>query len=353
VRPILWPTRKYDGTLMINIGSHTLRNRLALAPMAGVTDVPFRQLAWRLGAPYMVGEMTGSRPELKNTRKTLLRREAVQGSVHAVQIAGTEASWIADAVRDAIAGGAAIVDLNFGCPAKKVCRKAAGSALMAYPAQIIALTEAAVAAAQPAGVSVTVKMRTGPAPDQRNAPELARALEQTGIGALAIHGRTRACKFIGNVEFDTVARVKSLVRIPVFANGDICNPQDARRVLAQTDADGVMIGRAALGAPWLPGWIAADLEGRRVELPSLAQRLCWLREQLVATHEFYGAEQGARIARKHVQWTLAHDTLDVNDSLADLLNATSRQILRAPCANSQLDLLDSLTESDTLAMRAA
>jgi len=353
VRPILWPNRNYNGALMINIGSHTLRNRVALAPMAGVTDVPFRQLAWRLGAPYMVGEMTGSRPELKNTRKTLLRREAVQGAVHAVQIAGTEPGWIADAVRDAIAGGAEIVDLNFGCPAKKVCRKAAGSALMAHPAQIVALTEAAVAAAQPAGVPVTVKTRTGPAPDQRNAPELARALEQTGISALAIHGRTRACKFVGKVEFDTVARVKSAVRIPVFANGDICNPQDARWVLAQTDADGVMIGRAALGAPWLPGWIVADLEGRRVDPPSASERLKWLREQLVATHRFYGSEQGVRIARKHVQWTLGHDTLDVSHALAGLLRNTSQRVLRAACANQQLDLLDSLTESDSVAARAA
>ncbi len=338
---------------MINIGSHTLRNRVALAPMAGVTDVPFRQLAWRLGAPYMVGEMTGSRPELANTRKTLLRRERVRGCVHAVQIAGTDVNWMADAVRGAIEGGAEIVDLNFGCPAKKVCRKAAGSALMANPAQILALTQAAVAAAQPAGVPVTVKTRTGPAPDQRNALELSRALEQTGISALAIHGRTRACKFVGNVEFDTVARVKSAVRIPVFANGDICNPRDARRVLAQTDADGVMIGRAALGAPWLPGWIAADLEDRPTDLPSLFVRLQWLREQLVATHKFYGVEQGVRIARKHVQWTLAHDTLDEADTLAGLLSATSRQILRAPCANQQLDLLDSLLGSEPVAVRAA
>lgn len=313
--------------------------------MAGVTDVPFRQLAWRLGAPYMVGEMTGSRPELKNTRKTLLRREAVQGSVHAVQIAGTDAQWMADAVRDAIEGGAEIVDLNFGCPAKKVCRKAAGSALMAHPEQIIALTAAAVSAAKPAGVPITVKTRTGPTPQQRNAPELARALEQTGISALVIHGRTRACKFVGSVEFDTVARVKAAVRLPVFANGDICNPEDARRALEQTGADGVMIGRAALGAPWLPAWIIEELSGRSFTLPDLSARLHWLREQLVATHKFYGEEQGVRIARKHVQWTLSHDTLHVGGAQAEALSAMSKTILRAPCAGEQLDLLDFLADS--------
>lgn len=329
---------------MISIGSHTIRNPVALAPMAGVTDVPFRQIAWRLGVGYMVGEMTGSRPELKHTRKTLLRREAVKGSLHAVQIAGTEADWIAEAVRDAIECGAQIVDLNFGCPAKKVCRKAAGSALMAQPERMLALTATAVKTAESAGVPVTVKMRTGPSPEYRNALPLAQALEQSGVAALAIHGRTRACKFVGSVEFDTVAQVKQAVAIPVFANGDICSPMDARRVLARTGADGVMVGRAALGAPWLPAWIAAELAQRPFCLPTFATRLSWLRQQVAATQQFYGEEQGVRIARKHVQWTLTHDTLPANDHELGVIGAVTKQILRTPSAQEQLDLIDSLTE---------
>ena len=316
--------------------------------MAGVTDVPFRKIAWEQGVGYMVGEMTGSRPELKNTRKTLLRREAVAGSLHAVQIAGTDVEWLKDAVRDAIECGAQIVDLNFGCPAKKVCRKAAGSALMAHPEQLVALTTAAVSVAATAAVPVTVKMRTGPAPATRNAPELAKALEDAGVAALAVHGRTRACKFVGDVEFDTVARVKAAVSVPVFANGDICSPTDAQRVLAQTGADGVMIGRAALGAPWLPAWIAAELEGRHFRPPGLAERVQFLRDQLLATHRFYGEEQGVRIARKHVQWTLSHATIlseGLNSADAEgSLRALTKSILRASTANEQLDLLGTLGE---------
>ena len=154
---------------MLTLGPHRLRNLVALAPMAGVTDVPFRQLAWRLGVGYMVGEMTGSRPELAQTRKTLLRREAVAGALHAVQIAGTEELWIADATRQAIEQGAAVVDINFGCPAKKVCRKAAGSALMAQPQRLLELTKSALDAAEGSDAVVTVKMRTGPDPQNRNA----------------------------------------------------------------------------------------------------------------------------------------------------------------------------------------
>ncbi len=320
---------------MLSIGPHRLRNVVALAPMAGVTDVPFRQLAWRLGVGYMVGEMTGSRPELANSRKTLQRREAVAGALHSVQIAGTEINWMAQAARDAIAQGAAVVDINFGCPAKKVCRKAAGSALMAEPDRLVALAAATVEAAQEFAVPVTVKMRTGPGPDQKNAPDIARRLRDAGVAGLAIHGRTRACKFTGSAEYDTIARVKSAVEIPVLANGDIETAEEARAVLAQTGADGVMIGRAALGAPWLPGWIAAELAGQSLCLPDLAQRLAWLEEQLHATHAFYGAEQGVRLARKHIQWSLQHKTLVADRDLESL----SRALMRAVCAGEQLDLL--------------
>jgi len=333
---------------MISLGSHELRNPVALAPMAGVTDVPFRQLAWQLGVGYMVGEMTGSRPELRHTRKTLLRREAVAGALHAIQIAGTEARWVAEATRDAIDCGAAIVDINFGCPAKKVCRKAAGSALMAQPDQLVALASAAVAAARDSGTLITVKMRTGPAIENRNAPELACRLQDVGIAALAVHGRTRACKFNGSAEFDTIAEVRTRLDIPLFANGDIETPEDAKRVLAHTDADGVMIGRAALGAPWLPGWIAAGIIGQPYAPPSLAQRIEWLIQQLRATHAFYGADQGPRIARKHIQWTLSHKTLlqlEQRDEcdLANLKRLSDR-LLRATSAAAQLELLSAENE---------
>lgn len=351
---------------MLSIGPHSLPNAVALAPMAGVTDVPFRQLAWRLGVGYMVGEMTGSRPELANTRKTLLRREAVAGALHAVQIAGTESDWMAQATRSAILAGAQLIDINFGCPAKKVCRKAAGSALMAEPERLLALADAVLGAAREFAVPVTVKMRTGPDPESRNAPQLARALEDLGVSALAIHGRTRACKFVGAVEYDTIAAVVAAVAIPVFANGDVCTPRDARLVLAQTGAAGVMIGRAALGAPWLPGWIATELTGVTYDVPNVQQRLSWLREQLLATHAFYGEQQGVRIARKHVAWTLQHPTLveqasganaglksaeDLAPKTAEAtaaqqeFRALSRALLRAGCANEQLDLLDGARSS--------
>ena len=232
-----------------------------------------------------------------------------------------------------------MVDINFGCPAKKVCRKAAGSALMAEPTRLLALAAATVSAAQEHGAPVTVKMRTGPSVEQRNAPELARRLRDCGVAGLAIHGRTRACKFGGRAEYDTIAQVKSAVDIPVFANGDIETPNDARQVLEQTGADGVMIGRAALGAPWLPGWIAAELRGERYVLPDLEQRFAWLMEQLLATHAFYGPEQGVRIARKHIQWTLKHPTLGSALSSAEDLSALSSALVKAKCANEQLDHL--------------
>jgi len=333
---------------MFSLGSHSLRNAVALAPMAGVTDVPFRQLAWRLGVGYMVGEMTGSRPELRHTRKTLLRREAVAGALHAVQIAGTDTQWIADATRDAMESGAAIVDINFGCPAKKVCRKAAGSALMEQPDQLVALAAAAVEATRGSDTIVTVKMRTGPQASNRNAPELACRLQDAGVAGLAIHGRTRACKFNGVAEYDTIAQVKAQIQIPLFANGDIETPADARRVLDHTGADGVMIGRAALGAPWLPAWIAAELRGESYALPDLDQRLAWLMEQLLATHAFYGAEQGGRVARKHIQWTLAHPSLaelvQCDDQVLLSLKQLASDLVRAPSANAQLGRLSEAFE---------
>lgn len=266
--------------------------------MAGITDAPFRELAWRYGAGYVVSEMLGVRDELWNTDKSRLRRAAVDGiEPRAVQIAGGDAQMVADAARRHADDGAQIIDINFGCPAKKVCRKAAGSQLMADPALMVDIVRATVGAVS---VPVTAKMRTGYCPENRNAPEIAHRLQEEGIAAVAVHGRTRACRFEGEAEQDTVAAVKARLRVPVFANGDIRSPAAARSVLARTGVDGVMIGRAALGAPWLLGMMA---DPARPE-PGLEEKWQVIAEHVAAMHRFYGAGRGLKVARKHVQWYL-------------------------------------------------
>ena len=281
---------------MVAIGPHKLRNNVLLAPMAGVTDVPFRALTWRFGVGHVVSEMVGSKAELWLTEKSRLRRGTVEGiSPVAVQIAGGDPEIIAEAARRHWQDGADIIDINFGCPAKKVCRKAAGSQLLGDEPLVREIIAAAVAAVP---VPVTIKMRTGLVPESRNGVEIAKIAEGEGVAAIAVHGRTRACKFEGAVEFDTIAAIKSAVGVPVFANGDINDAQTAQAVLAHTGADGVMIGRAALGAPWLPGQIA----GASAAL-SLGEKLSVLREHVEAGHDYYG-DSGVKIMRKHVQWYL-------------------------------------------------
>ncbi len=264
--------------------------------MAGVTDAPFRALAWRYGAGYLVSEMVASQAALWHTPKSRLRREAVAGiRPVAVQIAGGDPATVAAAAARHWQDGAEIIDINFGCPAKKVCRKAAGSALLAHEGLVRDIIAAAVAAVP---VPVTVKIRTGPTPQRRNGVEIARIAEGEGAAAIAVHGRTRACRFRGEAEYRTIGRIKQAVAIPVFANGDIRDAETARRVLSRTGADGVMIGRAALGAPWLPGQIAGVVGA----LP-LTEKLAVVREHLHAAHAFYG-EPGVRIMRKHLRWYL-------------------------------------------------
>jgi len=262
--------------------------------MAGVTDAPFRALAWRYGVGHVVSEMVASKAQLWNTPKSRLRRLSPEG-IHpvAVQIAGGDPETIAQAAIRHWQDGADIIDINFGCPARKVCRKAAGSQLLADEGLVARIIAAAVAAVP---VPVTVKIRTGPAPDRRNGVEIAKIAEAEGAAAIAVHGRTRACRFNGPVEYETIARIKRSVSIPVFANGEIADRDMALEVLEQTGADGVMIGRASLGAPWLPGQIA----GVAAELP-LEEKLEVIVEHLVLGHAFYG-EPGIRIMRKHVQW---------------------------------------------------
>jgi tRNA-dihydrouridine synthase B len=282
-----------------------LPNNLAVAPMAGVTDRPFRKLCKRMGAGYAVSEMVAANPKLWGTDKSRRRTDhAGEVAPIAVQIAGADPVAMADAARYNVDRGAEIIDVNMGCPAKKVCNAAAGSALLANESLVAAIVCAVVRAVD---VPVTLKIRTGPAPHARNATTIARIAEDGGIAALAVHGRTRACMFVGPVEFETVRAVKRCVRIPVFANGDIATPERARDVLAYTGADGIMIGRAAQGRPWIFREIAHFLAtGRHLPPPSAWEMREAILEHLDDHYAFYSEELGVRIARKHLHWYTGH-----------------------------------------------
>ncbi|HMM51790.1 MAG TPA: tRNA dihydrouridine synthase DusB [Burkholderiaceae bacterium] len=288
----------------MKLGPHALRNRVFVAPMAGVTDRPFRQLCKRLGAGYAVSEMAASNPQLWASVKTSRRTDhAGEAEPRAVQIAGSDPAMMAEAARHNVERGAQIIDINMGCPARKVCSVAAGSALMADEPLAIAIVEAVVRAVD---VPVTVKMRTGPTPASRNAVRLARTFESAGAAMLAVHGRSRACAFGGRAEYATIAEVKAAVSIPVVANGDIDSPQAARDVLRATGADAVMIGRAAQGRPWIFGQVAHFLEtGELLAEPDDAAIAALLREHLLDHYAFHGEERGVRSARKHVGWYLS------------------------------------------------
>jgi len=288
----------------MQLGPYTLPNALFVAPMAGVTDRPFRKLCKRLGAGYAVSEMVTSRPDLQDSLKTS-RRADHQGEPApiAVQIAGTDAQMMADAARYNIDRGAQIIDINMGCPAKKVCNKWAGSALMQDEALALAIVEAVVAACAPQGVPVTLKMRTGWCASVQNAPTIALAAEAAGVQMLTVHGRTREQGYSGRAEHDTVAQIKSRVRIPVVANGDIDSPENAAAVLRQTGADALMIGRSAQGRPWIFREIAHHLTtGGHLPPPDLGEVKGWLLEHLAEHHELYGEFTGVRSARKHLGW---------------------------------------------------
>jgi len=288
----------------MNIGPHTLANNLFVAPMAGVTDRPFRQLCRRLGAGYAVSEMVTSRKELWNSLKTSRRanHDGEPGPV-AVQIAGTDAAMMAEAAAYNIERGAQIIDINMGCPAKKVCNKWAGSALMQDEALAVAIARAVVQACRPHGVPVTLKMRTGWSQANRNAVVLARGFEDAGVQMLTVHGRTREQGYGGQAEYETIAAVKAAVRVPVVANGDITTPEKARDVLAATGADAVMIGRAAQGRPWIFREIAHFLAtGTHLAPPLVAEVRRLLLEHLQDHYSLYGEFTGVRSARKHIAW---------------------------------------------------
>ena len=288
------------------IGQHELPNRLFVAPMAGVTDRPFRQLCKRLGAGYAVSEMVTSRKDLWNSLKTS-RRANHEGETApiSVQIAGTDAAMMAEAAAYNIDRGAQIIDINMGCPAKKVCNKWAGSALMQDEPLALQIVEAVVAAAAPHGVPVTLKMRTGWSQQHKNAERIARAAEQAGIAMLTVHGRTREQGYKGQAEYDTIAAVKAAVKIPVVANGDITTPEKALAVMRYTGADAIMIGRAAQGRPWIFGDIAHFLEtGTHRAAPLTLQVKQWLLEHLDDHYALYGEFAGVRTARKHIGWAV-------------------------------------------------
>jgi tRNA-dihydrouridine synthase B len=280
----------------------TLRNNLFVAPMAGVTDRPFRQLCKRFGAGLAVSEMVTSNSLLYGSAKTR-RRANHDGETEpvSVQIAGADPQMMADAARYNVDEGAQIIDINMGCPAKKVCNVSAGSALMQDEALVARILEAVVAAVP--RTAVTLKMRTGWNRENRNAPRLARIAEASGIRAVAIHGRTRADQYQGCAEYDTIALVKSQVNIPVIANGDIDSPQKASRVLQHTGADAIMIGRAAQGRPWLFREIEHYLAtGTLLPPPRVSEIHAVLRQHLVDLYDFYGEVTGVRVARKHISW---------------------------------------------------
>ncbi len=281
---------------MLQIGSLVVRNRVWLAPMAGISDRPFRRLAWRLGAGHVVAEMTAANKALWDSPRSLERRQAgAAGGLHAIQIAGSDPVDMAQAARLAVDAGADLIDINMGCPAKKVCNRMAGSALLQDEELVGRILSAVVEAVD---VPVTLKTRAGWSPERRNAPTVARIAEDAGVAALVIHGRTRACRFKGAVEYRTIRRVVDAVSIPVIANGDIADAGTARRVLDETGAAGVMIGRAALGAPWLPGQVAAELADRDASAPDFETRRASILDLVDGTHSFYGERRGVRIIRK-------------------------------------------------------
>ena len=285
----------------MRVGPYQLKNNLVVAPMAGVTDRPFRQLCKRMGAGMAVSEMVASNSLLWGSEKTR-RRANHEGEVDpiSVQIAGADPAMMAEAAQYNVDQGAQIIDINMGCPAKKICNVMAGSALLRNEPLVAQLLEAVVGAVN---VPVTLKIRTGWDKQNRNAISIARIAETSGIQALAIHGRTRACAYMGDAEYDTIAAVKASVSIPVIANGDITSPEKAKFVLGKTTADAVMIGRAAQGRPWLFREIDHFLKtGEHLPAPEVGEIHRVLKAHVHELYDFYGEHTGLRVARKHISW---------------------------------------------------
>jgi len=316
----------------MHIGGLKPCNNVFLAPMAGVTDLPMRELAVELGAGMAVGEMQSADLSLAHSRKTVQRqRHSARAGLRSVQIVGYDPQQLAEAARFNADLGADIIDINMGCPAKKVCRRAAGSALLADEALVGRILEAVVNAVD---VPVTVKIRTGTDPEHRNGVTIARIAESAGIQMLTVHGRTRADRFKGQAEYQTIAEIVRAVTIPVIANGDIDSAEKARAVLKLTGAAGVMIGRAAQGQLWLPGAIASALAARdkSARTPALSDQLRLQGDHLLRLHDFHGDHLGPRIARKHQAWLL--------ESL------TAQQVISAEAARAWRQAFNRLESSE-------
>jgi tRNA-dihydrouridine synthase B len=289
----------------MQIGSYQLSNNLILAPMAGISDRPFRELCKQLGAGLAVSEMVASNPALRLHERTLLKaNHDGESGIRSVQILGTNPDQMADAARFNAQRGAHIIDINMGCPAKKVCSVAAGSALLRDEILVKKILDAVINAVN---IPVTLKIRTGWDLENRNAVTIAQIAENAGISALTVHGRTRACKFEGHAEYATIKAVKQSVNIPIIANGDINSAEKAVHVLQETGADAVMIGRAAQGNPWLFSQIDYFMRhGKTLEPPSLTVIYQVLASHLEQLYDFYGDVMGVRIARKHIGWYFKH-----------------------------------------------
>lgn len=287
----------------MRIGSYQIKNRVLLAPMAGITDQPFRKICSHYGAALTFSEMMSTNPRVWHTEKSKLRLAHHQDAgINAVQIAGSDPIEMAAAAQVNVEYGAQIIDINMGCPAKKVNRKMAGSALLQYPDLVKQILEAVVSAVD---VPVTLKIRTGWDKENRNCLEIAQIAEQAGIQALTIHGRTKTCMFEGDAEYDSIRAVKQHISIPVIANGDITSAEKAKFVLDYTNADAVMIGRGALGSPWIFDQVNSLIEKKSITLaPSLDEKCAVILQHIRDLHQFYGVEKGYRIARKHVTWYL-------------------------------------------------
>ena len=328
----------------MHIGGLKPCNNVFLAPMAGVTDLPMRELAVELGAGMAVGEMQSADLSLAQSRKTTQRqRHSARAGLRSVQIVGYDPQQLAEAARFNADLGTDIIDINMGCPAKKVCRRAAGSALLADEALVGRILEAVVDAVD---VPVTVKIRTGIDPEHRNGVTIARIAESAGIQMLTVHGRTRADRFKGQAEYQTIAEIVRAVTIPVIANGDIDSAQKAKEVLTLTGAAGVMIGRAAQGQLWLPGAIASALAtaDERAQSPSLGEQLRLQGDHLARLHDFHGDHLGPRIARKHQAWLLESLTAQRAISAEDA-RAWRQTFNRLESAEAQVESLREMTDA--------
>ncbi len=315
---------------MLRIGPYTLNGNLALAPMAGVSDLPFRELCRQFGASLTAGEMLTSDSRLWHSKKSRTRlSHADEAEPRIVQIVGGDPAMMADAARMNVDLGAQIIDINMGCPAKKVCNQAAGSALLRDATLVRDILTAVVAAVS---VPVTLKIRTGWDTTHRNGPAIAHIAEDCGIAALAVHGRTRACMFTGDAEYDTIRAIKQSVKIPVLANGDITSPQKARQVIEHTGADGLMIGRGAQGRPWIFRDIAAFLaRGELLPAPCSEEVRAIMRAHLRRLYVFHGEDTGVKIARKHLGWYAQGRTGEVH---------FRNHVMRAPTADLQLGAVE-------------